>query len=245
MKMKMGMMAAAVAAVVTSCAPTKSAVEPISGKWRIVSACGVSTAEGEEPAFIAFGDSGKVYGNSSINRFFGSYSQDGASLSIGEGLGMTMRMGAHPEIEQAVQKGLSQVASFAIDGDSALLKDKNGENVLVLVRENETIEGEWLIVQAYNLATAEASDTAFVSFSADGKMAGCTGANRFFGTFTVSGSGVTISGIGTTRMAAGPYQATEDAGLKALGEARSFSVDGARACLTDSTGTAVLWLDKK
>ena len=119
----------ACAAIAISCA-TKTA--DISGKWNIDSACGLSTANGERPAYIIFKD-GKVNGNASVNSFFGEYKYENGKLSF-SAMGMTRMMGASMEIEDSVMSAINKLATFRIDGDKAVAYDAEGNAVLTLTK---------------------------------------------------------------------------------------------------------------
>ncbi len=244
--MKTQVLPLAVAALIaTSCAPNKVTTPSISGKWHIAQAYGLATTNAEEEPFIAFEDSGKVYGNASINNFFGSYNQDGANLSLSN-IGMTMRLGQSPEIEQAINKALDKASKVSVNGDSATIFDAHGKTALVLVRQEQpSLIGDWLIANAFGYQTSEASDTAFVSFAADGVANGCTGANSFTANYTSNATTISFSAIGSTKMAAGPYRETEQAVFRALESAKSYTIEGNTASVADSTGAIILTLIRK
>lgn len=243
---------ATVGVIMTSCVTNKTATPSITGKWIISNAYGVSTEGGMETAYIAFSDSGKVSGSASINHFFGSYSQDGENVKLSN-IGLTQMMGAHIEIEDAVVKALNNMSSISVNGDSAVVKNAQGEAVMTMTRATEaqpaaasaaSIEGEWLIVSAFDKTTEGAADTAFLDFSA-GKVSGCTGANTLNGDYNAQGETLTFGEIATSRMGAGPYRETEQAVLKALATAATVTVDGDKASVADSTGETILSLIRK
>lgn len=53
---------------------------------------------------------------------------------------------------------------------------------------------------------AAASPSIWISFLPEGRVAGSTGCNRFFGAYTLTGEGLAIDKIGSTRMACAPAQ---------------------------------------
>jgi heat shock protein HslJ len=61
-------------------------------------------------------------------------------------------------------------------------------------------------------------------FSADGKLSGSAGCNRYSGTYTVSGNSITFSSpmASTMMMCDAAVMEQENAYLKALGEAKTF-----------------------
>jgi heat shock protein HslJ len=78
-------------------------------------------------------------------------------------------------------------------------------------------------------------------FTADGKISGSAGCNRYSGTYTVSGNNITIaSPLATTMMAC--EQAVmdqESAYLKALGDAKTYAVSGSQLTLSDANNTVL------
>ncbi len=76
-----------------------------------------------------------------------------------------------------------------------------------------------------------ADTTLSLEFGDDGRVTGSAGCNRFTGTYTVSGSDVTISGVAATRkMCVTPEKIMEQeaAFLKALTMGTRARIDGAR-----------------
>ncbi|NLZ12031.1 MAG: META domain-containing protein [Alcaligenaceae bacterium] len=66
---------------------------------------------------------------------------------------------------------------------------------------------------------------AWIEFLPGNRIAGSSGCNRFFGTYTLTGEALTFDGLGSTRMACTPEAMTqEDALLKRLGEINGFSL---------------------
>lgn len=115
-----------------SCTSQKSF--SLEGSWNIVSANGVSTAEGEKRAFISFDAEGKVNGNASVNSFFGDYELDGESLKL-DHVGMTRMMGPHMEIEAAVVDAVNSTSSIKVKGETAVVFDADGKEIMTLEKE--------------------------------------------------------------------------------------------------------------
>ena len=78
-------------------------------------------------------------------------------------------------------------------------------------------------------------------FTADGKVSGSAGCNRYTGTYTASGSNITFDpSIATTMMACPqPIMDQESAYLKMLGEAKTYSVKGDELTLTGADNTTL------
>ena len=67
---------------------------------------------------------------------------------------------------------------------------------------------------------------AWIEFLPGNRVAGSSGCNRFFGTYTLTGETLTFDGLGSTRMAcAAEAMAQEDALLKLLGVINGFSLN--------------------
>lgn len=103
----------------------------ITGTWTIVEAMGKSTAGGDSEAVITFDNEGKLNGNASVNAFFGDYKFKTGTLSFSN-VGMTRRMGQSMDIEASVIQAVNKSATISIDGNSAVISDKNGKKVMTL-----------------------------------------------------------------------------------------------------------------
>ncbi|MDT7856743.1 META domain-containing protein [Rubrivirga sp. S365] len=75
---------------------------------------------------------------------------------------------------------------------------------------------------------AAAGPEATITFEPDGRVFGTTGCNRFFGTYDLGSNGaLTLSEVGSTRMACPPIDMTQEAGfLDALDRAERVLVEG-------------------
>jgi len=116
----------------TACG-SNAANTDIIGKWNIESAMGVSTENAENRAFIEFTKDGEINGNASVNYFNGSYKLKGETLTFGA-IGMTKMMGASMDIEDLITEALNSTTSITIDGDTAIVKNSDGLEVMALVR---------------------------------------------------------------------------------------------------------------
>lgn len=77
-----------------------------------------------------------------------------------------------------------------------------------------------------------------VQFTADGKVSGSAGCNRYSGTYTVSGNNITFSSpmASTMMMCEQAVMDQESAFLNALGMAKTFAIDGEQLTLTGGDG---------
>jgi putative lipoprotein len=78
---------------------------------------------------------------------------------------------------------------------------------------------------------------AFVRFEGEGRIAGHSGCNGFFGSYRLAGDAIEIGPLASTRKACPePVMSDETALLHALEAARGFARDGTLLTLTDGTG---------
>jgi heat shock protein HslJ len=76
-------------------------------------------------------------------------------------------------------------------------------------------------------APALSEPAATISFPEEGRVAGSGSCNRFFGGVSISGESLTLSGIGSTKMACPePIMSQEKSFLEALGNATRYAIDG-------------------
>lgn len=124
-------------ALICSCGSDKKVVGDVKnlyGKWFIEEAMNSSTADAEERPYISFEKDGKMNGCASVNLFFGDYKFDGKNLKLGN-VGMTRKMGASMEVEDAVSEALGKSLTIKIDGEKAQVFDKSGKIVMTLVKD--------------------------------------------------------------------------------------------------------------
>lgn len=104
------------------------------GTWDIVSAMGKSTAGGDKAPYITFAEGGKFNGNASVNNFFGEYKPSKNEPAI-KNVGMTRMMGRSMDIEQNITDALNNTTTIKLQGDKAVVYDKNGKEVMVLKKK--------------------------------------------------------------------------------------------------------------
>jgi putative lipoprotein len=93
------------------------------------------SSAGKRAPSISFAAGGKVAGSGGCNRFFGSYRQDGAALSLSPA--GTTRMACPPDImrkEQAFFDMLKGVQSAKLEGATLVLMDGTGRTLAKLSR---------------------------------------------------------------------------------------------------------------
>lgn len=108
-----------------------------------------------------------------------------------------------------------------------------------------TFESKWQIADVSGYSTQGSPDEAYIEFDGNGGVSGCTGANTFNGSYTISADGaIEFSSINSTRMGAGPYRETEAAVFRALDEAKGYKLNGSEAQILDGSGREIMKLVK-
>lgn len=93
------------------------------------------------------------------------------------------------------------------------------------------LRAEW-VVTAIDGKPVLASATPTVTFEADGKINGMASCNRFFGGYSLSGEGLAVGPLGSTKMLCEPEVMEQEAALFALLEAASGFAMGENGQLT-------------
>jgi heat shock protein HslJ len=90
--------------------------------------------------------------------------------------------------------------------------------------------------------TALADREVTAEFGADGQMGGSAGCNRYFASYTVDGSNLTIGQAGSTMMACEPMEVMEQEAhfLTALGAAATWQIEGDMLTISDADGAPVV-----
>ena len=104
---------------------------------------------------------------------------------------------------------------------------------------------EWTLVQYTQNATimpALAGNSITLTFGDDGNLSGSAGCNRYFASWVVSGSSMSIGNAGSTMMycAEPGVMDQETAYLDLLPKAGSFALDSNRLIISDKSGNAIL-----
>ena len=83
-------------------------------------------------------------------------------------------------------------------------------------------------------------------FGDDGQVSGSAGCNRYFASFNVTGTSLSIGTAGSTKMACGTpgVMQQESAYLSLLGQAKTYTIKGDRLALADVKGTPILTFAK-
>jgi heat shock protein HslJ len=232
---------------------TTSTYELEGTRWMLA---GQMNAEGEMAdalarveAFATFAD-GRVAGNSSCNRFGGSYTVDGNGLSISDHMMSTMMACQEPIMrqEQQFKANLAATASYAIDGDTLTLLNADGQTVMTLTADvPATLIGTPWTARNYNngrggVTSLVAGTTITLEFRDDGGLSGSAGCNNYKTLYTLDGDKMTIGPSMTTRkMCVEPegIMEQEQAYLAALETVATYRIEGRQLELRTESGALV------
>lgn len=203
---------------------------------------------GVEGPSVQFSEGG-MGGNATCNRFFGSYEQDGDTLTIQPG-GSTM-MACPPEFmtqEQAFLTALGQVVRYEITNSTLQLFDAEGHVVLTFSQQTSpTITGTLWQLIAYNngreaVTSIIAGTHITVTFDANGGLTGFAGCNNYMANYTLTQGTLSIGpGVSTRKFCAQPegLMAQETAYLQALETTAAYTITGNTLTLKTASGATV------
>ncbi len=154
-------------------------------------------------------EGGRAVGTDGCNRYTRAYRSTESSLTIEPRAAMTQMACTPPELmnqAKAFMAALAAVRSYRMAGDNLELLDDRGALLARLAPQPRDLAGTSWRVTAYNngrqaVVSPLDGTTLTMSFSADGKVSGTAGCNRYTGTYTLAGSALRLGPAAATRMA--------------------------------------------
>jgi heat shock protein HslJ len=195
---------------------------------------------------------GHVSGNSGCNSYRGRYEVTGRKLTIGSDIASTKaRCEPGPTAVEAVYlKRLSQVQSFAIEGDTLTLFGVGDEAMLVYTASagRDAITGEWTAISYYTGTAVQAviAGSPLTARFDRGQVTGDSGCNNFSGPYEVTDASISVGPFTSTLMACvdPARQTQEQQYLAALELAATFQVTGNRLELQRADGGIAATFEK-
>jgi heat shock protein HslJ len=199
----------------------------------------------DAPVTASFVD-GNVSGSAGCNRYFASYTVDGASLTVGA-VGTTVMMCPEPIMaqESAYLAALSAAASYQIVDGKLEIADADGNVLLIFhVQEPTTLTGvTWYAVSVNNGRGAVqglvAGTEITALFGEDGSLSGSAGCNNYSAQYTTDGDAISIGPAAMTMMMCVDPEGVmeqEMAYVTALSNATVYAIQGNALELRDSGG---------
>ncbi|WP_291201846.1 META domain-containing protein [Hyphomonas sp.] len=212
--------------------PYEAPASPLGGGQWIIESVGGQATPGPRAPTINFGEDGRVGGFGGCNQYSGGYTQNGAKVTFTPIIStmMACAAGSIMQVESAIGAALRGDATYAINGDGKLvINSANGTEIVAGRAAANSLSGTSWAVDSIGGAAAVSGSEPSITFTADGQINGTTGCNRFFGGYAQTGSKLTFTGVGMTKMACNGdgimLQENTFAGI--LSGAAAASVDGA------------------
>lgn len=205
---------------------------------------------------MIFSDAGQITGSAGCNHYFARYEMKGSAVTIGQAGSTEMYCTAPGVMEQesTYLELLGRAASVTAGDTSLTFTDAKGSPILSFARivppAPEPLVGTIWTLDSFYTTDAVSSVIAGTSITAvfdnDGKVTGSAGCNRYFASYTITGTSMSISSAGSTAMyctspGVGQQESTY---LASLGRAATFTITGDRLSLADTKGTTLLSFTK-
>lgn len=212
-------------------------------EWTVTKIKGADTVAASQPT-IAF-EGGQVGGTPGCNRFFGSFTQDGAKLEFGM-MGTTEMAcldDAVSKQETAFLAAMGEVAGVRAADPAVELTNAKGEAVLTLTKKepvpDKALEGtEWTLtgIIENDAVSSIVGDRAVTLTIADGKLH-ASACNQINGDVTVDGKTLKVGPLMSTRMACPSEEETIQEGklIAYLEAATAFEIKGATLTITSGS----------
>jgi len=206
---------------------------------------------------LDFGDEGRITGSAGCNHYFATYEMKGRAITIGPAGSTLMYCAAAGVMEQetAYLTLLNKASSVTAGDDRLTLADAEGRTILSFARTvppaPEPLVGTNWTLEAFHTADAVSSVTAGTTITAvfheDGSVVGSAGCNRYFASYNVTGTSMSVGAAGSTKMyctSPGVMQ-QESTYLASLSRATTFTINGEWLGLADAKGTTLLSFTKE
>jgi heat shock protein HslJ len=206
-----------------------------------------------------FDGAATVSGSAGCNQYTASYSGALNNLAIGTPATTKMNCPSPPGImsqESLYLTTFQGASSFRIEGDILTILDSNGKAILAYSRippgvlTPAPLTGTTWYLNSFvdatgNIWTPGAMFPISLQLADDGKLNGNAGCNNYFGSYTLSGSTISIGTLGTTVMFCGEpgVMDLETTYLAVLPLMNLYTVSGNQLTLSDGTGKVTIIYD--
>ncbi len=201
---------------------------------------------------LRFEEDGSLGGFDGCNRYRGSYSVQGVSLTISKELALTMMACPEPLAgsASAYAGALERTASYLVEGKRLSLRDSALKEVAGFEADDPGLAGTHWKVLSYNngkqaVVSLIGGTRITADFAEDGRVSGSAGCNRYFSTYEIAGESINIGRAGTTRKLCRAPEGVmdqESAYLRALNSAATYRREGERLSLRTADGALAVSL---
>jgi len=206
-----------------------------------------------------FDGTGTVSGSAGCNQYTASYSGALNNLAIGTPATTKMNCPSPPGTmsqESLYLTTLQGASTFRIEGDILTIMDSNGKATLAYSRippgqlTPAPLTGTTWYLNSFvdakgNIWTPGPMFPISLQLADDGKLNGNAGCNNYFGSYTLSGSTISIGTLGTTVMFCGEpgVMDLETTYLAVLPQMNLYTVSGNELTLSDGSGKITMIYD--
>jgi heat shock protein HslJ len=224
--------------ILSACATTAS--QPgggdLTGKvWALTELKGTPPAAGVGIS-AQFSSDGKVSGSAGCNRYNGTYTLSGNSITFSSPLATTMMMCEQAVMDQesAYLQALGEAKTFSVNGDQLTLAGADNSSLVVYQAQSQDLSGTSWEPTGYNngmqaVVGTLSGTTLTADFSKDGTLSGNSGCNTYNGGYKVDGDQITIGPLASTMMACSEPAGVMDQEaqyLAALQSAATYQIEG-------------------
>ncbi len=203
-------------------------------QWYLMSLNG---APAVSDVWLSFSEDGTLGGFAGCNRFTGGYDARGDALTVGAII--STEVACLDEVvaaqEDAFLAALASAFAYTKQNDELIISTPEGGIVL---REIKNLAGTQWVLVALGDAPALGDSALTLNFSADGRVSGDSGCNRFMGSYEADGPRLTLSQLASTRRAclSDALNQQEQAYLQALQSIARYHVEQSQLLLTTENG---------
>jgi heat shock protein HslJ len=206
-------------------------------QWQMTS---LNSQQAIGDVWLSFANDGTLGGFAGCNRFTGGYDARGDALTVGALVSTEVACldEAITAQEDAFLAALASAFAYSKQGEELIISTPQGGIILL---EIKNLAGtQWTLV-ALGEAPALDDSTLTLSFSADGRVSGDSGCNRFMGSYEADGPRLTLSQLASTRRAClnDALNQQEQAYLQALQSIVRYQANYGQLVLTTEDGLAL------
>jgi len=221
--------------ILAACAPAQSGGGLTGKVWALTELMGKPTVAGTGIS-AQFSSDGKISGSAGCNRYSGTYTVSGNSITISSSIATTMMMcdDAIMQQESAYLKALPEAKTYAVQGDQFTLTGADKTNLAIYKAQSQDLPGTSWEATGYNngkqAVTGMLTGTTLTAvFGKDGSLSGNSGCNTYSGAYKLNGDQITIGPLASTMMACNePAGVMEQEAqyLAAIQSAATYQIEG-------------------
>jgi len=221
--------------ILAACASAQSGGDLTGKVWALTELKGTPPAAGVGIS-AQFTSDGKVSGSAGCNRYSGTYTVSGNSITFSSPMATTMMMcdEAVMEQENAYLKALAEAKTYEVKGDQLTLTGTDKTSLAIYKAQSQDLAGTSWEPTGYNngkqAVTGMLTGTTLTAdFGKDGTLSGNSGCNTYSGEYKVNGDQITIGTLASTMMACSEPEGVmeqEAQYLAALQSAATYQIEG-------------------